>query len=228
MTLPDAPALVARFRARFAEDPKAALRDWFVLQEHLKERREKDEENEASERSRALASDLLDIRGTLKFPSDEEEGVFLHNLAVFFGSRGPAESLPTALLLFEEALHAGYGSPDLEALARLSHNRGNALQNLARSREDLVEALACYERALAVRDATRPIARGVTLHARGLALRKLAEAEPDPETRAGRLSSSIHSLEESLLLRSSEGLPRGVEETTRALEEARRALAAGC
>ena len=227
VTLPEAPALVARFRARFAEDPKAAFRDWFVLQEHLKERREEGEEK-ASERSRALANDLLGIRGTLVFSSNEEEGTFLHNLAVFLGSRGPAESLPNALLLFEEALHAGYGRSDLEARARLHHNRGNALQNLARSREDLLEALACYDRALAVRDATRPIARGVTLHARGLALRKLAEAEPDPETRAERLRSSIHSLEESLSLRSSEGLPRGVEETTRALEEARRVLEAGC
>ena len=81
-------------------------------------------------------------------------------LAVFFGSRGPAEDLASLSLLFEESSSAGYGSSDLEAWARLSHNRGNALQNLARSREDLLEALACYERALAVRDATRPIARG--------------------------------------------------------------------
>lgn len=224
MTLPEAPALVARFRALFAENPGSAFREWFVLQEHLKEK----EEAEASERSRALASDLLQIRDTLVFSSNEEEGIFLHNLAVFFGSRGPAESLPTALYLFEEALHAGYGSHDLEARARLEHNRGNALQNLARSSEELVEALACYARALEIRDATRPIARGVTLHARGLALRKLAEAEPDATTRAERLRSSISSLEESLFLRSSEGLPRGAGETAQALAEARRALEAGC
>lgn len=226
MTPPDAPALVARFRALFAQDPKGAFRDWFVLQEHLKER----EEEEASERARALASDLYDIRGTLVFSSNEEAGIFLHNLAVFFGSRGPAADLAVALLLFEESSSAGYGSRDLEALGRLEHNRGNALQNLARSREDLLEALASYERALAVRDTTRPIARGVTLHARGLALRKLAEAgaEADPTERAARLRSAISSLEESLSLRSSEGLARGVEETTRALEEARRALEAGC
>ena len=222
MTLPEAPELVARFRALFAEDPKTAFREWFVLQEHLKERKEE----EAAERSRALASDLLDIRAALVFSSNEEEGNFLHNLAVFFGSRGPAESLPNALLLFEESSNAGYGRSDREARGRLAHNRGNALQNLARSREDLLAALACYERALEVRDATRPIARGVTLHARGLALRKLAEAEQ--ESRAARLRAAISSLEESLSLRSSEGLPRGVEETTRALEEARRALEAGC
>lgn len=227
VTLPEAPELVARFRALFARDPKAALRDWFVLQEHLRERREGEEE-EASRRSRALASDLLDIRGTLAFSSKGEEAAFLHNLAVFFGSRGPGESLSSSLLLFEESSNAGYGRDDLEALARLSHNRGNALQNLARSREDLLEALACYERALAVRDASRPIARGVTLHARGLAVRKLAQAATNPKDRAELLRAAIRSLEESLALRSSEGLARGVEETTAALAEARGALASGC
>ncbi len=77
------------------------------------------------------------MRGTLVFSSKGEEARFLHNLAVFFGSRGPAESLSFSLLLFEESLSAGYGSEDLEAWARLFHNRGNALQNLARSADDL-------------------------------------------------------------------------------------------
>ncbi len=223
VTLPDAPALVARFRAHFAKDTKAAFREWFVLQEHLRDAGTED----ARETSRTLASDLLDIRDTLAFSSNEEEGIFLHNLAVFFGSRGPAANLAAALLLFEESSNAGYGSSDPDARARLQHNRGNALQNLARSREDRLEALACYERALAVRDAARPIARGVTLHARGLALLKLSADEADPKERAGRLRSAISSLEESLSLRSSEGLARGVEETTLALAEARRALS-GC
>jgi tetratricopeptide (TPR) repeat protein len=222
VTLPAAPALVARFRALFAESPKAALRDWVVLQEHLRD----EGGDEAAEKARALASDLLDIRGALVFSSNEERAAFLHNAAVFFGSRGPAESLRLSLTLFEESLSTGYGTRDIEAWARLHHNRGNALQNLARSREDLLEALACYERALTVRDATRPIARGVTLHALGLALRKLAEAEP--AAREARLRSAVSSLEESLLLRSSEGLARGVEETSNALAEARVALAAGC
>lgn len=233
MTLPEAPALVARFRARFAEDPKAAFREWFILQEHLRDAKnaknaEDERGNEGGEVARALASDLLNIRGTLVFSSSGEEGNFLHNLAVFFGSRGPAESLPASLLLFKESSNAGYGSDDLEARARLQHNRGNALQNLARSREDLLEALESYERALAVRDASRPIARGVTLHARGITFLKLAAAEAAPEERAARLRAAISSLEESLSLRSSEGLARGVEETTRALEEARRALEEGC
>ena len=37
--------------------------------------------------------------------------------------------------------------------------------------------------ALTVRDVSRRVARGVTLHARGLLFRKLAEAEPDPAAR---------------------------------------------
>ncbi len=222
MTLPEAPALVVRFRAHFARDPSAAFREWFVLEEHLRDAGT----DEARERSRALASDLWDMRGSLVFSSNEEEGTFLHNLAVFFGSRGPAADISRCLLLFEESARAGYGRDDPEAMARLHHNRGNALQNLARSREDLCEALACYERALAVRDATRPIARGVTLHALGLGRRKLAEADPDARERW--LRAAIQSLEESLLLRTEEGLARGIEETTAALEEARHALAAGC
>jgi hypothetical protein len=145
---------------------------------------------------------------------------------VFFGSRGPAESLSFSLLLFEESLDAGYGSGDLEAWARLFHNRGNALQNLARSRGDLGESLASYERALTVRDASRRIARGVTLHALGTLLRKLAEAEP--QRREAHLRASVSAFEESLLLRSRENLERGTAETAAALADARRALSSGC
>jgi tetratricopeptide (TPR) repeat protein len=221
VTLPEASALVARFRTLFAQDPKAAFREWFLLQEHLKERGEE-------ERAGALARDLLLLRESLVFSSTEKRGEFLHNLAVFFGSRGPAESLSSALLLFDESADAGYGSGDPEALARLQHNRGNALQNLARSREDLLEALACYGQALEVRDATRPIARGVTLHAKGLALRKLAETDESREERAAHVRAAVLALEEALSLRTSEGLPRGVEETARALAEARRVLESGC
>lgn len=223
VTLAGAPALVARFRALFAEDPGAALRDWFVLQEHLRDAKTQ----EAERTARALARDLLDIRGTLVFSSKGEEAVFLHNAAVFFGSRGPAESLAVSLFLFEESSNAGYGSSGAEAMARLFHNRGNALQNLARSREDLLEALACYERALTVRDATRPIARGVTLHSLGLALLKLAAAGTNQNERSERLLEAVDAFEESLSLRSSEGLANGVAETAAALAQARRALEVG-
>ena len=220
----DPPQLIAYFRRAFAEDSRAAFRDWHVLQEHLRDDREKREVSE--ETARVLASDLWDNRMNLVFSSKGEEATFLHNLAVFFGSRGPAASLSFSLILFEESLAAGYGREDLEAMARLEHNRGNALQNLARSSEDLLEAAACYDRALTVRDGTRRIARGVTLHARGLLLRTLAEAEP--EARRERLAAAIHALEESLSLRSEEKLERGTAETAAALAEARQALSSGC
>ena len=220
----DPPQLIAYFRRAFAEDSRAAFRDWHVLQEHLRDDREKREVSE--ETARVLASDLWDNRMNLVFSSKGEEATFLHNLAVFFGSRGPAASLSFSLILFEESLAAGYGREDLEAMARLQHNRGNALQNLARSTGDLREALACYERALMVRDGSRRIARGVTLHARGLVFRKLAEAEQ--EVRLERLATAISSFEESLSLRSEEKLERGMAETAAALTEARQALSSGC
>jgi hypothetical protein len=222
MNLPPAPDLVAMFRRRFADDPRAAFRDWYVLQEHLRD----EGTTESLALAKILASDLWDMRETVAFSSKGEEARFLHNLAVFFGSRGPAESLSFSLLLFEESLNAGYGSGDPEAWARLFHNRGNALQNLARSADNLRESLVSYERALTVRDGSRRVARGVTLHARGLLLRKLAEAEP--HERLAHLRAAISSFEESLLLRSRENLERGMAETAAALADARRALASGC
>lgn len=210
------------FRRRFADDPRAAFRDWYVLQEHLRD----EGTTESLALAKILASDLWDMRETVAFSSKGEEARFLHNLAVFFGSRGPAESLSFSLLLFEESLNAGYGSGDPEAWARLFHNRGNALQNLARSADELRESLVSYERALTVRDGSRRVARGVTLHARGLLLRKLAEAEP--HERLAHLRAAISSFEESLLLRSQENLERGMAETAAALADACRALASGC
>ena len=224
MNLPPSGDLVVTFRQRFADDPRAAFRDWFVLQEHLRDDRERQTESE--ETARALAGDLWDIRGSLAFSSKGEEARFLHNLAVFFGSRGPAESLERSLSLFEESLAAAGPHPDLEAWARAWHNRGNALQNLARSEDDLRESLVSYERALSVRDASRRIARGVTLHALGILLRKLAQAEP--ERRDAHLRAAISAFEESLSLRSEERLERGMAETGAALADARRALASGC
>ena len=210
------------FRRRFADDPRAAFRDWYVLQEHLRDQGT----TESCALAMTLASSLWDMRATLSFSSKGEEARFLHNLAVFFGSRGPAESLSSSLLLFEESLDAGYGSTDPEAWARLFHNRGNALQNLARSADDLRESLVSYERALTVRDGSRRVARGVTLHARGLLFRKLAEAEPG--RRSEHLRTAISSFEESLSLRSEEKLERGMAETAAALADARGVLASGC
>ncbi|MFI5121108.1 MAG: hypothetical protein ACHQM4_11875 [Thermoanaerobaculia bacterium] len=224
MNLPPARDLVAMFRRRFADDRRETFRDWYVLQEHLRDDRERQDESE--EIARALASDLWDMRTELVFSSKGEEARFLHNLAVFFGSRGPAESLELSLSLFEESLGAVGPHDDLEAWARTWHNRGNALQNLARSADDLREALTCYETALTVRDASRRVARGVTLHALGVLLRKLAEAEP--QRREAHLRAAVAALEESLSLRTEEGLEQGMAETAEALENARRALSSGC
>jgi hypothetical protein len=141
-------------------------------------------------------------------------------------SARPAEDLRRSLLLFEESLSSVDPSSEPDVWARTWHNRGNALQNLARSRADLLEAVACYERALTVRDGLRRIARGVTLHARDLLLRKLAEAEPDQ--RRARLAAAISSFEESLLIRSEEKLERGAAETEATLAEARETLSSGC
>jgi tetratricopeptide (TPR) repeat protein len=222
MNLPPTRDLIAMFRRRFAVDPRDAFRDWYVLQEHLRD----EGTTESSALATTLASDLWDMRGTVVSSSKGEEARFLHNLAVFFGSRGPAANLELSLSLFEESLNAARPDGDLEAWARTWHNRGNALQNLARSADDLREALSCYEKALTVRDASRRVARGVTLHARGLLLRKLAEAEP--HERIAHLRAAIFSFEESLLLRSQENLGRGMAETAEALEDARRVLSSGC
>ncbi|HEX5856160.1 MAG TPA: tetratricopeptide repeat protein [Thermoanaerobaculia bacterium] len=222
MKLPPAAELVALFRKRFADDPRAAYRDWFVLQEHLRD----EATAESLALARTLASDLWDRRETVAFSSKGEEATFLHNLAVFFGSRGPAESLERSLSLFEESLDAAGPHGDLEAWARAWHNRGNALQNLARTAGDLRESLVSYERALTVRDGSRRIARGVTLHALGTLLRKLAEAEP--LRREAHLRASVCAFEESLSLRSEEGLERGMAETAAALADARRAISSGC
>lgn len=220
--MPPAADLVATFRARFAEDPRGAFRDWYVLQEHLRD----SGAEEAAQTSRTLANDLWSIRGEFRFSSNGEKGRFLHNLAVFFGSRGPAEDLDRSLFLFEESLSFFDPSSEPDDWARNLHNRGNALQNLARSRDDLLEALGCYEKALTVRDASRRIARGVTLHALGTLFRKLADAEPG--RRDAHLAASVSAFEESHFLRSREGLERGMAETAAALEEARRALLSGC
>jgi hypothetical protein len=222
MSLPPSQNFVAMFRQRFVEDPRAAFRDWYVLQEHLRD----EGTTESSALATTLASDLWGIRGTLVFSSKGEEARFLHNLAVFFGSRGPAESLERSLSLFEESLNAAGPDGDQEAWARTWHNRGNALQNLARSPDDLREALVSYERALTVRDESRRVARGVTLQALGNLHRKLAEAEP--ERRDAHLLAAISSFEESLSLRSEEKLERGMAETAAALADARKALSSGC
>src|SRR6266540_3392186 len=73
----------AHFRAAFRTDPAAAYRDWFRLQEELRER-------EDTNTSRALAEDLWAFLHDLPFEEEHERARFFHNVAVFFGSPGPA------------------------------------------------------------------------------------------------------------------------------------------
>ena len=59
INLPPAPELVAIFRRRFADDPRDAFRDWYVLQEHLRDEWER-QESSALATTPATASDLWD------------------------------------------------------------------------------------------------------------------------------------------------------------------------
>ena len=92
-------------------------------------------------------------------------------------------------------------------VSRAFHNRGNALQNLGESRDELQEAVRMYERALVWRTAERRIARGVTLHNFAAALRRLAQLEPSSALEHLARSESL--LEEAIEIRQAEGLPEG-------------------
>src|SRR6266496_3675715 len=87
----------AHFREAFRADPAATYRDWFRLQEELRER-------DDAETSRAIAEDLWTLIEELSFSSGEERARFFHNVAVFFGSPGPAADLVRARKCFSVAL----------------------------------------------------------------------------------------------------------------------------
>jgi hypothetical protein len=110
----------------------------------------------------------------LPFAGEEERARFFHNVAVFFGSPGPAadlararEGFAVALKYFDEHDESGWH-------ARTLHNFGTSLSNLGATFSDLAESVAHFERALAWRTTEREIARVVTLHNMGIALRRLA------------------------------------------------------
>src|SRR5262249_35331278 len=159
---------IARFRAAFAADAAAAYRDWFRTQEELTER----EENETV---RALADDLWRIVPTLSFESAEARARFFHNVAVFYGTPGPAadlsrsrEAFAVALAHFSEHAEGGWR-------ARALHNFASALSNLGQTRDELEESVALFREALSWRTSERAIARGVSCHNIGIVLRRLAE-----------------------------------------------------
>ena len=192
--------ILRHFRTAFQAAPAAAYRDWFRLQEELGER----DENEAA---RALAEDLWSFVKDLTFPSAEEQARFFHNVAVFFGTPGPAADLARAREAFSVTL-AHYAEHDETGWhARTLHNYATALSNLGETAPDLSESVALFDRALAWRTAEREIARGVTLHNMGIALRRLARL--DPEGAAADLERSASLLQEAADIRARHNLAEG-------------------
>ena len=171
--------LLGRFRAAFRAAPAAAYREWFRLQEELREREE-------PETARALAEDLWSFLRELTFVSEEDRARFFHNVAVFFGSPGPAADLARSREAFAAALEHFNEHDDSGWHARILHNYATALSNLGETAPDLSESAALFERALAWRTQEREIARGVTLHNMGIALRRLAELDPESAAASSR------------------------------------------
>jgi len=198
MTEPD--GLRRHFREALAADPVGAYRDWFRAQEELREAGD-------AARARALADDLWALVPELPFPAPEERARFVHNVAVFFGSPGPAADLSRARSLFGDAL--AHFAEDTEGgwRARALHNFATALANLGASVEELAESVALFEAALVWRTAEREIARGVTLHNLGLAHRRRAEL--DPGLAPVHLAASAAALSEAVAIRERNGLAEG-------------------
>jgi hypothetical protein len=196
----DPEALLRHFREAFAADPTAAYRDWYRAQEELADENRGDE-------ARALADDLWELKNGLAFPTADARARFLHNAAVFYGSPGAAADLGRARELFDAALAHFRSAGDEGWRARVEHNFATALSNLGANVRDLEESVELFHRALAWRTSEREIARGVSLHNLGLALRRLAEL--DPPSAAARLSASAAALEEACVIRERHGLREG-------------------
>jgi hypothetical protein len=190
----------AHFRAAFQTDPANAYRDWFRLQEELRER-------EDAETSRSLADDLWTFIHDLPFAGDEDRARFFHNVAVFFGSPGPVADLARAREGFSAALAHFNEHEESGWHARVLHNFGTALSNLGSTAADLSEAVVLLKQALSWRTSEREIARGVTLHNMGIALRRLAELDPGPA--ADHLGRSAAALREAAEIRGRHGLVEG-------------------
>ena len=188
------------FRAALAGDPVGAYRDWFRAQEELCEHGD-------VETARALADDLWELLPTLPFDAEEQRARFFHNAAVFYGSPGPAADLSRARRAFAVALEHFAEGAENGWHARALHNFATALSNLGDTPEELGEAVALFDRALAWRTSEREIARGVTLHNLGLALRRLAEL--DPKRASEHLASSAAALREAVGIRERHGLAEG-------------------
>ena len=193
-------ALRRHFRAALGGDPVGAYRDWFRTQEELREHGD-------TETARALADDLWELLPSLPFDAGELRARFFHNAAVFYGSPGPAADLGRARSAFAVALEHFAEDSDNGWHSRALHNFATALSNLGATPEELAEAVALFERALAWRTSEREIARGVTLHNLGLAWRRLAELDPARDSE--HLASSAAALREAVAIRERHGLAEG-------------------
>ena len=196
-TLEDLPR---HFREALRADPVGAYRDWFRAQEELRERGE-------AGIARTLADDLWELVPQLSFGAAEERARFLHNAAVFFGSPGPAADLGRARQAFAAALDHFSAHAEDGWHARALHNLATSLSNLGAAAPELEEAVILFERALEWRTAEREIARGVTLHNLGLALRRLAEL--DPALAVDHLARSAGCLRDAIAIRERNRLAEG-------------------
>lgn len=191
---------VPPLRDALRASPTEAYRDFFRLQEQLRD------EGEAS-RARALAEELWEVLPELAFESGEERARFHHNVAVFFGSPGEAADLSRARRCFAVAEEWWREPEDTGWHARVLHNFATALSNLGTTASELVEAVDLFERALEWRTEKREIARAVSLHHLGIAWRRLAELAPE---RAGdALEKSAAALTEAAEIRGRHGLAEG-------------------
>ncbi|HEY1434062.1 MAG TPA: hypothetical protein VGG65_01725 [Thermoanaerobaculia bacterium] len=188
------------FRGALAADPVGAYRDWFRAQEEVREHGD-------AETARALADDLWALLPQLPFGAAEERARFFHNAAVFYGSPGPAADLARARRAFAIALDHFAGDDESGWRARSLHNLATALSNLGASADELSESVGLFTQALAWRTAEREIARGVTLHNLGIALRRLSELDPAGETE--HLARSADALREAVAIRERLGLAEG-------------------
>jgi len=194
--------LLRHFREKFREDPAGAFREWFRLQEDLR-----DAGDAERARASALADDFADLLPEIAFPSESERARFFHNAGVFFGSPGPAAGLARARECFAVALAHFDAHEESGWHARVLHNFATSLSNLGQTPEDLSESVGLFEKALEWRTVEREIARGVTLHNLGLALRRLAELEPGRA--AERLEESASALREAADIRVRHNLADG-------------------
>jgi hypothetical protein len=189
-----------KLRDAFRASPAEAYRDFFRLQERLRD------EGEAA-RARELAEELWEVLPELSFESGEERARFHHNVAVFFGSPGEAADLSRARRCFGVAMEWWREPEDSGWHARVLHNFATALSNLGTTAPELEEAVDLFGRALEWRTEQREIARAVTLHHLGLAWRRLGELAP--ERAAEALEKSAAALAEAAEIRGRHGLAEG-------------------